>query len=58
MTNQKEHREYIFDSDISSVSISFGDAPKYRIEEIIRDSKVASELNERMEVKKKKWRII
>ena len=55
---KQKRKEYIFDSDISSVSISFKDAPNHRIEEIIRDSKVASELNKRMEVKKSKWRLI
>ena len=41
----KEHEKNIYVSDISSVSISFRDAPKHTMEEIIRTFKAADRIN-------------
>ena len=41
----KEHEKNIYVSDISSVSISFRDAPKHTMEEIIKTFKAADKIH-------------
>ncbi len=57
--NTETHKtdKYIIGSDMSSVSISFRDAPNHTVEEIIEDSRAAYRLDKRMEKNKSKWRI-